>query len=200
MRLARFLALIIGAFMVIGSPPAWGHTQTRLDPDDSPGPLDLAAARHSHRTTDSGKVILKFRLVTYEKWRFGDNAKTIYVEFNLDGDQVIERCAVVSRRWVEPGVFRVEGDVYKNCDYFQEERIGAVRSVSRPDAHSVKISLAKRLLGNNVDAYKWRIVTGYQDPQSEDCKPYEPPPGEPVPDGGYETCTDFSRWTLHEFH
>lgn len=57
--------------------PASAHVQTPLDPDDSPGPLDIVAVRHRHRVFAVAETHperffkfteLKFRLVTYEKW------------------------------------------------------------------------------------------------------------------------------------
>ncbi len=197
-QLAALPAIVVSLVVILAA-PAWGHTQTRLDPDDTPGPLDIVAARHSHRSTDSG-VLLRFRVVTYETWTFPEDHPRILVEFELPSEFAIERCVVIARRWVDPGEFRVEGHVYRDCDYLADERIGTAKSVTRPDDHSLTVTLAKRLLGKNVRSYRWRVVTGYQDEESADCQPKVTPPGEPHPDGGYpHACTDFTRWTKHSF-
>ena len=188
-RKASLIPLVLVGLMFAA--PAWGHTQTRLDPDDTPSPLDIVVARHSHRVTDSG-LSLTFRLVTYETWEFGDDHKAISVEFNLDSDDAIERCAVVDRRLVG-GVVRLRADVYRNCTEFGEgERVGGTRDVTRPDQHSLRLSFAKHLLGKDVRAYRWRIVTGYGDPESEECRLR-------APVTRYGSCTDVTAWTRHAF-
>ena len=185
----RALPAVVALLVVVLAAAASGHTQTRLDPDDTAGPLDIVVARNSHGPTETG-VKLGFRLVTYETWAFGDDHKSISVEFNLDRDGAIERCAVVSRRFVD-GALRLRADVYKDCtEYGAEERVGGTGDVTRPDQHSLRLSFNKRLLGNNVRAYKWRMVTGYGDPESEECRLR-------APVSRYGSCSDFSTWAGH---
>ena len=189
-RYSRALLGIVVGLAVLLASPAGAHTQTRLDPDDTPGELDIVVARHSHGATETG-VKLGFRLVTYERWEdFGGDHKSISVEFNLDSDAAIERCAVAGWRNVD-GVLRQRADVYKNCTEDDlGERVGGTWDVKRPDEHSLRLSFAKRLLGKNVHAYRWRIVTGYGDPGSEECRLR-------APVSRYSTCTDFSAWAGH---
>ena len=179
--------------LVLLAPATFGHTQTRLDPDDSPSPLDIVAARHSHRTTDSGGIILTFRVVTYETWEDSllEGPGVIAVEFNLPGGNPVDRCLLVRKREVRPGFFRLQGRMYARCIFF-EDLVGVTNKVTRSDEHSLRVSLPIRLLGKTVDAYRWRMVTAYEDENSEECQPPDP-----HGDGGYGACTDVSAWTRH---
>ena len=191
----KVLGAIVVALLVLLPTTAWGHTQTRLDPDDTPGPLDLVVARHSHRTTDSGGIVLRFRAVTYETWEDSvlEGPGGFAVEFNLPGGDPVDRCLLISRREVSPGVFRLQGSMFKRCIFF-EELVGITKNVSRPDEHSLRISLPIRFLGKNVHSYRWRMASGYEDEKSKECKPPHP-----HVDGGYGSCSDYSAWTRHAF-
>ena len=199
-RITRYLAsfaLASTCTALLLVSPAWGDRQTVLDRDDSPGPFDIVAARHFHRITDSGKTRLGFRFVTYESWT-DDDFDIASVELNFDRDSVPERC-VVFRRWqVEPGVYEWVAEVFRECSYFIDEKLGETRRVTRPDDHSLAVTFGKSLLRKNVSTYKWRVVTGFSAEGNADCPPPPPPPpGEPGPDGTYWGCRDVTRWTTH---
>ena len=198
----RYLRAQLGvavALVVLLASPAWGDTQTRLDPDDSAGGLDLETVTHRHKITSSGRIILRFRLSTYEAWQFADEQEEefISVEFNLDKDNAVERCADVDLR-LKDGAVELYADVYKNCT--QEgawDRVGSARNVTRPDEKSLTVTLARRLLGRRVRVYDWRIVTAYGDAWSQEC-PIVTPGG---PDHGTARhngfCEDFTPWIKH---
>ena len=206
MRYFKAWPAIAVSVVVVLAAPAWGHVQTRLDPDDTSGPLDLVAVRHSHGTTDSGKVVLRFRVVTYETWddstinasgsssdsNIGD--QFISIELDLDGDGGVDRCVVVTRAEVKSGDFRLEGNVFKDCKYFNDQKLGRTLAVSRPDKHSLRLAVRTRLLAMKTTTYRWRVVTAFEREGSAECSP-----SDPHGDGGYAACTDFSRWARHSF-
>ncbi len=171
-----------------------------LDPADTKGPLDLSGARHRDRSfeiiqADSPRTSIVTRLilkaVTYEAWSkdvIGGGAhRFISFEFNLDGDQAIERCAVVTSEASE-----LRAKIYRDCNYFDYREVASLNDVSRPDRHSVKLSFRRAFLGPDVTSYEWRVATSFEDADHPDC---EPP--EPHGDGGYGTCHDSTRWRRH---
>lgn len=184
---AFFLALFLAA-------PAGAHTQTVLDRDDTPGLFDVAAARQSHRTTDSGKILVTFGFVTYEAWT-DDDFHIASIEISLDRDTYPERCVVVKRQEEDGGLYRWKAVIFKGCTYFTDEQLGETRQVTRPDEHSLSVTVPRRLIiRNGVPKYKWRVVTGYVDDESTEC-----PPGEPGTDGTDWGCRDVTAWKAHEF-
>lgn len=181
--------------LLLATTPAFAHSRTTLDQDDTAGPLDTVAAKLKHE--EKGVDGLTLRLITYEKWEsdiLGGGRQFISFEFNLDADSVIERCLVVTKQEVEPGAFALRGDVYKSCKYFDDERVGSTSLVTRPDQHSVKVRVRKRLLVPRASgAYKWRAATSFEEQdQSSSC-----PTPEPHGDGGYGTCNDLTSWSRH---
>lgn len=179
--------------------PGIAHEQTELDADDSPGPLDMVAARQRHHVSrelqthprKEFKVTeLRYRLVTYEKWErdiVSGNHNFISFEFNLDDDPVIERCLVITN-----SEFEMLGRMYKNCNYFDDELLGSA-TVSRRDRHSVNTAFPRRLLRKGITSWKWRAVTSFEEQsQSSPC-----PAPEPHGDGGYGACPDFTEWRIH---
>ena len=178
---------------------ALAHERTIFDRDDSPGPLDLAAARHRHRvliedTTHPPSsrrfTELSFRLVTFEGWTrdvLSANRNFISIEFQTDTDDNIDRCLVFTA-----GEHELLAGMYKRCRYSDDPLVGTA-SASRPDDHSVHVAFPRRLLGRGVRAYAWRAVSSYEDQAQE-----SPCPAPTLPkEGGYGACTDVTRWTGH---
>lgn len=198
--LAAAAALALLPALVWAS-PATAHEQTVLDKDDSDGPLDIVAARQRHaRVTELQThpekeiryVELRYRIVTYEKWErsiVSGGHNFISFEFNLDGDQVIERCLVITNSEHE-----MLGHIYKNCTYFDDKLVG-MASVGRRDKHSLDVAFPRRLLGKSINKWRWRAVTSSEEQnQSSAC-----PAPEPHGDGGCGVCTDFTKWDRHSF-
>jgi hypothetical protein len=166
--------------------PASAHPQTTLDPDDSPGPLDLVAQRFRH--TKSGVIL---RAVTYETWDdsviHADPQNAIWFHLNLDDDAEMERCI---RYPGEAGAV----SVYRRCSVFPISKLGEGGSATRPDSHSVVIRVPKELLWKRMPrTVEWQALTSYEAEGDEDC----PPPESLPPEHFYGTCTDHSDWATH---
>lgn len=188
-------AVMVLVAVVMSALPAFAHGQTVLDKDDSDGPLDLVAAEQRHQSGDVKG--LKLRLVTYEVWdsaTLGGGHQFVSFEFNLDADPAIERCLVITNQEVEPGAFALRGHIYKNCKYFNDEQIGSTSLVSRPDQHSVRVSIPRKaMLPRSADVYKWRAVSSFEEDDPQSACPSPQPHG----DGGYGVCSDFTAWQRH---
>ncbi len=180
----------LAAALVLAS-SASSHTQTRLDPDDTAGPLDVVAARQSHDPARRGTAV-SFTLVTYEEWSDSDVGgvrRFVALEFDLDGDDVADRCFVVSSRGE---TLPLEGQMYDGCSYLGDEPVGRARFVERPDTHSVVATFPRRSLGPGRTDYRWRASTSFEASGHPECEP-----AEGAPAGGYGTCVDFTTWKRH---
>ncbi len=201
MKTRRGLTLLLLASLLVLSlaTAAWPHEQTGLDRADSPGPLDIVAARQRHaRVTELQthpqreirSTELRYRLVTYEEWErtiVPGGRNFISFEFNLDRDRGIERCLVITNSEHE-----MLGRMYKDCTYVHDELIGSA-SVGRRDQHSLDTNFRLRLLGRNATKWRWRAITSF-----EEQNPNSPCPApEPHGDGGYGACADFTEWKRH---
>ena len=207
MRIAGRLSISLALVAVLVA-PASGDTQTVLDPDDTPSPMDIVATRHRHARRDTAatpghrtRERLWFRIVTYEPWSYeaiDDHEQFITFEINEDRDDKIERCLVVRAHTPEDeGALGYSASIYERCIYFDDDRLIAsygTEHVARSDSHSLSVHVPKRaLLGKGGRSYRWRVATAFTDPNpGTSCS--EP---DPHGDGGYGTCHDFSRWKRH---
>ncbi len=195
----RVMVGIATTAVVLLASLAGAHERTVFDADDSPGPLDVAAARHRHQVqaesvepqAEPRRIkVLSFNVRTYERWRsrlLSGVKNFISVEFNLDRDPRIERCMVVTN--TTDGLI---ARMYRQCIYFDDPLVGA-GNATRPNRYSVRISFRKRLLGPGIRVYAWRAISSYQDAEpGGSC-----PPPEPHGDGGYGSCSDPARWVRH---
>ncbi len=187
----KWLAMVLVAVL---AGPAGAHGRTVLDPDDSPGPLDVVAARVKHP-----EGLVKMRLVTYEEW---DNATISgdldFVSFEFDGARPgIDRCVVVQLDATEgSGPTPVRGTVYKDCNaptpYSHE--VGRVIRVTRPDAHGIEIYVDADVLWKKPpESFAWRALTSYEDAGHPGCEPPDPMP----PEHFVGTCADPTSWNTH---
>ncbi len=163
---AVIVALMLPAMAGLNVVPAAGaDTTTVLDGDDSPGRLDLSAARHGHHTTDSGRRLLKHRVVTYERWRArllsSDNT---YVLLSLDpfGGNAWRFVKVTANDEGQLRAVMVKGREPN------QHVVGEVR-VWRQDRHNLTVAFPRRHLGNNVGGYRWDVLTSYQKSGDEQC-------------------------------
>lgn len=204
----KTLATLVTVLLAIAL-PATAHQKTVLDPDDSPGPLDIVAARHRHRTIDfygpgvgGLRTSLIFKVVTYERWSYEaiDGGKQfIAFEIDRDRDGSIDRCIVVTSEIpAEGAALGFQAKIYKRCTYFDDPLVRSFGSenLSRPDEHSLRVILPKRaVLGRGVKSYASRAATSFEE-QNQDSPCRAP---EPHADGGYGACADFTRWKRHSF-
>ncbi len=195
--------LVLGAAVALAAvAPAHARTQTVLDPDDSDGPLDTVAVRHRpyelHVTTSHGEFtvpVIRLRLITYETWDssvLADPRNFISFEFNPDRDPNIERCLVVRE-----SESRLMAQLFKNCTYLNDTAVTKPYEAFRGgDEHAVEVSIGRRqVAGRGRHRYSWRSVTSYESrDQASAC-----PMPTPQEDGGYGTCSDFTRWKNYRF-
>lgn len=208
MRKIRIIGAIAVAVFVGTMTPTIAHQQAKLDADDSPGPLDLVAAQHRHRTIDfhgpgvgSLRTSLTFRVVTYETWSYeaiGGGKNFVAIEVDVDRDRKTDRCIVVtSQTPTEGAALGYQANIYEGCNYFDDRLIRSfgTENVRRPDEHSIRVILPKRAaVGRGVKSYGWRAVTSFEEQnQNSPC-----PAPDPHGDGGYGACADFSGWKTHK--
>ncbi len=204
MRFTKATA-IAGLITLAATAAAFGHVQTSLDEDDSPGGLDLVAGRqrdrvyyivslHPKKTSRHTEIVLK--LVTYEEWHsLGGSLGMTFVgfEFDTDGDEEFDRCIKIGA----DGTMKAHmyKSVFSGCVLGSDDaRIGS-RRTRRPDDHSIKVIIPKRWLGRGLDSYRWRAVTSFEEEGHPDCPPPDPRP----PERQYGACLDVTRWAKHNF-
>lgn len=189
------VAAIATILLLVAAAPAVPHERVTLDADDSAGPLDIVVTRLKHPGDQ-----LRLLLVTYEQW--GDTTISDdldYVRFDLArGDRRgIERCIVVRLHPAEGGGVKAsDGRVYRNCyaplPYY--DQIGTADVVTRPDGHSLELSVNRRTLWK-TDPRKisFRAFTSYEDDAHPACQRPDPYP----PEHFEGTCSDATAWRSH---
>ncbi len=199
---SRNLAIAATFFALLNVGLAAGHERTTLDPDDSPGPLDTVAVRTRHQVLTqvslhprrSRRITeLRFRLVTYEKWKrslLEGDKNFVAIEFNLDDDKRMERCLVVRN-----GEDEMIGTVYRGC-YGRMKPITRA-SVSRPSKHSLLTVVDKHRLRRKLRSIEWRATTSFEDPDAEEGDPCWS--GTFPSPGPYGVCRDSTAWKPHRF-
>lgn len=207
MRLKAITVLVAAGSLLLS--PAMAHERTLLDPDDSPGPMDLVATRHRHRAIDfygpgvgGQRTSLIFKLVTYETWSYENisgGKQFVTFEIDVDRDDQIDRCVVVTSQTPTDGAaVGFQANVYAGCNYFDDRLVRSFGSenVRRNDEHSIRVSLPKRaVLGRGVKSYAWRAASSFEEQNQNSACPAPEPHG----DGGYGACVDFTRWKRHSF-
>ena len=175
--------------------PADAHVRTVLDPDDSPGPLDIVAAR----LRDPREEFLKLRIVTYEEWESVQPTGPLDF-FSLELDDParpgVDRCVVMRTRDAGDGFVTMEAVVYSGCEPpFPYDHVhGYSPGGTRPDSHSTTILVDPEVLWKKPPpVFRWRAVTSYEDPDYPGCEPPDPPP----PEHFSGTCTDVTEWDTH---
>lgn len=176
---------VLGVLIALFSGSAQAHVRTVLDADDSPGPLDIVAARLAHRDGE-----LRLHVRTYESWpddTLEDRKNFVGFQFNLDGDSSIDRCVIVKLPPEEEGPTAIEGGVYRDdCLTRVSKHPG---NVFRNQPNGLTVILARKKIGT-LD-FRWRAVTGYEEEGHPDCDT------DIGPEPRYGTCSDFTRWGRH---
>jgi hypothetical protein len=191
----------LGALVLVGmllvSVSGGAHERIVLDPDDTSGPLDIAAVRMVHA---SG--LAKLKVVTYETWADSALSGDVnYIRFDLDRPSKTghSRCIIVHRDPAQDQKpARWKGTLFKACGPFPfgGETTGRVE-VTRPDAHSL-IAKARwsriwkaRVVGK--ETIRFRAFTSFEDASTPGCEPSDPPP----PEHFSGPCFDTTRWRKH---
>ena len=170
--LGRGIVVLLAGLVVL-SPLALGvafaDTHAVIDRDDSPGPLDIAAAQHGH----AGRM-LTFDVVTYEAWDPSTLTGSLFLfRINLDSDKRLERGIVV-----RPGGDGLEARVFGKGG--EVEGFRGYAQVTRPDDHSFRIELKRRLLKRDLESFAWQLLSNVAvneppcDGESGGCFDYVP--------------------------
>ena len=125
------------------------------DPDDVPGPLDIASAGHAvsrreHYLAGQFQDILVHEFRTHEAWS-NDVVDDFEIRFHFEenaGKRTWTRPRTVVLRSNPDGSLRAEIEG-------EEERVIGYANVWRPDAHSVRISLPAEVVLKSSDSYRW---------------------------------------------
>ena len=169
MRVPRFMATAL--MVLVAMPPETMADDIRLiDPDDTPGLLDIRTVEHFHPQASERRAFVHV-VRTYEPWKtriLKQTQTSIVIYFDTRGDEEEERYVVieVATKQVapKPGLYAqlrdVEGD--KNVP------AGFVR-VRRPDRYSVRIAIPRRRLGRGVSQYGWWIDTAFSNERYARC-------------------------------
>lgn len=187
----RTTFVVIASLGLLFVPPAWSHTQTLIDRDDTPSPLDTVAVRHWHRVSgDRNEASLVFKLVTYETWDSSvlghsfENFISFEFDENLDGRP--ERCFDIQLKGES-----LKGRMYTGFGCVAHaSAVGSAIPVARPDEHSVKVNIPKHLVGRKVSRYRWRSATSFEQQDHPECASPEQLP----PERRYATCVDRTGW------
>lgn len=187
----KLRSLMVMVMMLAMSGIASGHEGYVLDPENSPGPLDIERATERH--SESGRrLILKIK--TYEAWenqtidRSG-GLRWFAIAFNPDEDGGRSADRSLFIRYTDEGL---EAKMYgKGFIWPSDDPIGSGR-VWRAGPKSVTVSFAHKLLGKAGSDYRWRAISSYEtfgedDEGFADCN-WEMPPPRPYPATG--KCTD----------
>lgn len=97
--------------------------------------------------------VLQHGIHTRERWKTKDlggrHGVTIYIAFDNDGDRASERLLRMRRLKGELWARMFRGKGYR-------KEVGPPLRVWRPDRYSIKVRFPLRLLGDEVDTYRWR--------------------------------------------
>lgn len=130
------------------------------DPDEqpfceSPDPcpdtdyIDFRKVTYGHGRNDR---LLRHGIHTRERWKTRDmggrHGVTIYLEIDVDGDRAAERMVRMRRKDGELWARMFRGKRFR-------EKVGAELRVWRPNRRSIKVRFPLRLLGHDLERYRW---------------------------------------------
>ncbi len=147
-----YRGLIAALLVALLAVPASANVRSIRDGNDSPGRLDVKGAGHGHGER-AGTLV--HRIKTREPWRNGalrDNLSKIVIDFEVNGDLTRQLTIDVNEDNKLVATMR---------DLESDRSVGRGR-VTRADRRSLRVSFGKKLLGNRVHSYRWRVTTSYQ--------------------------------------
>lgn len=144
----RALAVLIVALVVGMTTPAAADSRRVVDGNDVGGFLDVRSMTHGHG--DDGR--LRHKVVTHDSW----------------GSRRLQRdCGSLELVFMRPGrshravrVFYDGGLKAEMVDYGGDEpRVIGMVKVRRPNRQTVVVVFKRRMLGADLDTYRWGVVT-----------------------------------------
>jgi hypothetical protein len=148
LRLGLAVAAALSAFVVAEA--AQAGTRTISDGNDIPGLLDISSVSQGHR---SGKVTHTIR--TFANWRIGllgpSTPNFFSLEISTEGDRAPERFVLI---------FSSGGRMIADVASASRTFLGSA-SASRPNGHTVRVSIRPELLGDPV-GYRWQALSFYE--------------------------------------
>lgn len=154
------VAALVSSLLVPGSAAADGGRFRDRDekpfcenPDPCPDTdyIDFDRVSFGHGRTAR---VLQHGVHTRKRWKTKDmggrHGVTISIAFDNDGDRSSERLLRMRRRDGELWARMFRGKGYR-------KQIGGPLQVWRPDRRSIKVRFPLRLLGSELDRYRWRV-------------------------------------------
>lgn len=155
----RKLALVLLASILLVPGSAWADGGRFRDPDEqpfceSPDPcpdrdyIDFDKATYGH---GKGRSV-RHGVHTRERWKTKDmggrHGVTIYFHFDTDDDRRVERMVRMRRK---------DGELWAQTfrGKYLRKRVGEPLRVWRPDRRSIKVRIPLRVLGDDLDGYRW---------------------------------------------
>lgn len=157
----RRLAIVVVAASLAVPGSAWADGGRFRDPDEQPfcetsdpcpddDYIDFDKVTYGHGPTER---VLRHGVHTRKGWKTKDmggaHGVTIYFVFDTDGDPEGERTLRMRRKDGE-----LRGRMFRGKHL--SKKVGGRLHVWRPDRRSIKVRFPVRLLGEDVDSYRWR--------------------------------------------
>lgn len=170
LRVCLVVALLAGVMAApTTSLPAHADAVRIQDPDDSPGRLDIAAVRHGHHLTPSGRRLIEHRVRTYEAWgRRTLEPFNSYIRIALRHRPTDQNWMI----WISYHEGKLTAQVYEGFEPRWEQV--AELPVRRPNRRTVVVRFPRRLL-NGVSRYDWVARTSYESSSCPDVSMTAPP-------------------------
>lgn len=174
--LAAVTVVVVGALLWLAAPAIAHHTD-QIDPNDTPGTMDLEAVQFDHDGSPT------WRFVTFAAWtvrRIWDHGY-LMVQLDTRGDAGIDYVAVVRSigRGLEANLFRIR----RGGREFDIDRLRANKAGS--SAAWVSVSFGKLTFGLNRTSYFWSALSAFTGPACRktcfDAVPDEGMIEEPLP-------------------
>lgn len=140
-------------------PPERVTRSTTTDPDDTNGPLDIAAVTHRIAVRDRSDVQVSYTIRTYGRFHvrgLDRRHRNVMIELGTDGESGASRNITIYAR---DG--RLRADLISNAT---RERIARL-PIRRSGRRSIRVRGPRRLTG----ARRYFVVSRYEDPVTAPC-------------------------------
>jgi hypothetical protein len=154
---AKSAAVLLGVALLLGG-HASASDRTIRDGNDTSGVLDVRSATHGH----AGAGVLTHRIKSREVWGnkdLQDSLSKIVINFEVGGDP--ERELTID---LADG-----GGLKATMRDFDSGRIVGRGHATRTGRRGVQVEFKEDLLGSQVGAYAWQVVTAFQENGHRRC-------------------------------